>query len=514
MEQPIVEFHYDVRNPTVIDRLNPWPLTAQNNQISCPFAYIASTKIDALALRTGAHILWRPVLLGAIYRATSAPQGAAGSASDVFNATKKSVSGRAFQRTIRRLGVEYNQPPRHPMKTTRALRVLYFATEEQRPVLSKALFRAYWVEGLDVSDADVLVDVVKRSGIAGAVAVVQAIESGRAESPVQRRGLEESTDLVVRRGSPGVPAFWLPAEKWIDEKGVRRQGRLYWGQDRMHFVEAVLRGSNGGKDGTELGSLSPPLQSLIPRSAARSRVPEAVEVKLEFWYDFSSPWAFLGWTQLARLQRQFGSRLHVEMKPFLLGILFREIGAPNTPMSSISEQKRNYSRLDHQDWCRWWNAVNEQNGKPDKPIEFYWADKFPIRTPTVLRAVLVEPRLVTPLFRACWEQNRDMSSDDVLQQVITAAGFDGRAILSLANSDRYKKALRSLTQEAKQIGLCGVPSYRVFTRSSSDDGPWIQVGDLVWGQDELAVVEDLIAGGSDTDLARVEADEGRAMSRL
>jgi len=34
--------------------------------------------------------------------------------------------------------------------------------------------------------------------------------------------------------------------------------------------------------------------------------------------------AFLGWTQLDRLQRQFGSKLRIEMKPFLLGILFRE----------------------------------------------------------------------------------------------------------------------------------------------------------------------------------------------
>lgn len=50
--------------------------------------------------------------------------------------------------------------------------------------------------------------------------------------------------------------------------------------------------------------------------------------------------------------------------------------------------------MDHSDWCRWWNAVNEQAGKPDKEIEFHWADIFPIRTPTVLRAVLVEPSLV------------------------------------------------------------------------------------------------------------------------
>lgn len=73
------------------------------------------------------------------------------------------------------------------------------------------------------------------------------------------------------------------------------------------------------------------------------------------------------------------------------------IGAPNTPASAVSEQKRNYANLDHSDWVRWWNAVNEQNGRPDQPIDFYWADIFPIRTPTVLRAAIAEPALVAPL---------------------------------------------------------------------------------------------------------------------
>jgi hypothetical protein len=63
-------------------------------------------------------------------------------------------------------------------------------------------------------------------------------------------------------------------------------------------------------------------------------------------------------------------------------------------MAAVSETKRKYSQLDHVDWTSWWNDVNSQNGNVDKNIDFYWADKFPIRTPTVLRAALAEPRLV------------------------------------------------------------------------------------------------------------------------
>ena len=97
-----------------------------------------------------------------------------------------------------------------------------------------------------------------------------------------------------------------------------------------------------------------------------------------------------------------------------------------------------------------------------------------------------------------------MSSDEVVQKVIQDAGFDGADILARASSDQYKKALRALTQEAKQIGLCGVPSYRVFRRTPGQ--AWEQAGGLVWGQDELTVVEDLISGASDNDVASIPSD--------
>lgn len=266
-------------------------------------------------------MLWRPVLLGAIYRKTNAPQGAAGSASDVFNPTKKAVTGLAFKRTIQRLGLEYNEPPQHPVKTTAPLRLLYYVAETHRPALSKALFRAYWVEGKNVSQTSTLIEAIRSSKISTAEDLIKIVESGGFEGQAQRQQLEKSTDLAVERGTPGVPAFWAPNEVWIDRAGKQRIGRLYWGQDRMHFLEAVLL-ANG--DGKNLSSMSKPLRSLEPRCVRRAVPPSGEEIKLEFWYDFSSPWAFLGWSQLESLKRQFGDRLHIEMKPFLLGILFRE----------------------------------------------------------------------------------------------------------------------------------------------------------------------------------------------
>lgn len=106
-----------------------------------------------------------------------------------------------------------------------------------------------------------------------------------------------------------------------------------------------------------------------------------------------------------------------------------------------------------------------------------------------------------------------MSSDDVLKQVISETRKDADHIMERANSDEIKKGLRARTKEAKDNGLCGVPSYRVL-RKASGDSEWKEVGDIVWGQDDSNVVEDMIAGGSGDEVATVASADWVERSRL
>ena len=76
--------------------------------------------------------------------------------------------------------------------------------------------------------------------------------------------------------------------------------------------------------------------------------------------------------------------------------------------------------------------------------------------------------------------------------ILDEAGYNGKDLIARANEAEPKAKLRALTAEAKDLGLCGVPSYRVSRQEG--DGEWQVVGGLVWGQDEINVVEDLIAG--------------------
>ncbi|KAE9987501.1 hypothetical protein EG328_002486 [Venturia inaequalis] len=465
--------------------------------ISCPFAYIASTRVEALASRVNADLIWTPVLLGAIYRLTAAPQGAAGSASDVFNPAKKKISSASFARTINRYQIPYNPSSTHLRKTTAALRLLHHVSNHERAALTHALYKAYWVDEADITDHKVLLDIARKSGIASAGNLGEDVFRDEED----RKRLERATDDVIKRGSPGVPAFWIEDEVWTDGKGQRRQGRLYWGQDRMLFVEAQLRALQLRVPLEKVPSIS----TLHPRCVWN--VPQHLVnqgVKLEFWYDFSSPWAFLGWTQLESFKKTFGSALQIEMKPILLGALFREIGAPNAPMLALSEQKRNYANLDIADWPRLWNAVNAQEQTMDKPIEYRFPDKFPIRSPTLLRCAIVDPSCIPVLYRACWERNLDMSDEKVLAKTLSEAGFNATELLTKASTQSVKDTLRANTQEAKDNGLCGVPSYRVSHRTT--DG-WKVKNGIVWGQDESNVVKDLISGW-DAETGGVVADVG------
>lgn len=289
-----------------------------------------------------------------------------------------------MQRTLKRYKIQYDPPPQHPRKTVNALRLLHCIDHEQdRRTLTDALFKAYWVEGRDVSNNDVLLQIVEESGIKSG----SKLSKASFDDPEARRKLETATAEAIERGAFGVPGFWIPDASWTDFNGEKRKGRFFWGQDRMHFVEATLLSLTNNASWSSVSGL----RSLIPRSIPSNTIKGAT--KLEFWYDFSSPWAFIGYTQIARLQRTFPD-LEIVMKPFLLGILFRQIGAPNLPMAAVSAAKALWTRQDHADWTAYWNAVNVQDGRKDKNIDFYWADQFPIRTPTVLRVALVEPKTV------------------------------------------------------------------------------------------------------------------------
>jgi 2-hydroxychromene-2-carboxylate isomerase len=187
--------------------------------------------------------------------------------------------------------------------------------------------------------------------------------------------------------------------------------------------------------------------------------------ELGFYYDFSSPYAYLGATQVERVARETGARLH--WRPILVGALFNAIGTPNVPLAEFPAAKRSYMLRDLLHWSSHWG------------IKFRWPTRFPMRTVAPLRLVYaVEAAggdvaaLTHALFAAYWVDDRDISDPAVL------ASFGE---LSAIESPAIKGALRAATDEAIAAGVCGVPSF-------------VARGHLFWGQDRLDLVGRVLAG--------------------
>lgn len=376
---------------------------------SCPYAYLASTRIERLAALSGARLAFKPFLLGGVFRALAVPENAA----SAMAPARARMNLLDMARWADHWGVPLVMPTGHPNRTVTALRAA-IAAGDDLPRASHALFRAYWAEGRDLSDPAVVAAALDGAGLQGAALV------RRADEPAIKDELRARTDEALARGVFGAPAMV------VDEQ-------LYWGQDRLHLVARAL-----GGDG--LAALEP-----------ASRPPDAPPARsFELWFDYSSPFSYLAATQVEALAARTGAE--VVYRPFLLGGLFRAIGTADVPISTFSEPKRRHAMLDLQRHAQLYD------------VPFRFPSRFPMNTIAPLRLTLAAGRdaakLIPAIFRAYWAEDRDIASVDELARICDEQGVP-RALLERTQDPAIKESLKGATSEAAAKGLFGAPSFVV-----------------------------------------------------
>jgi 2-hydroxychromene-2-carboxylate isomerase len=397
---------------------------------SCPYAYLGSTQIEALCARNGAELVWRPFLLGGVFRAVGTPD------TPVLGAAKARLNLLDMHRWADHFGVPFHMPPTHPNRTVLALRAAIAAGPGDIPRASRALFRAYWALGRDVSRPEVVREALSDVGLDADTLL------RRADEQAAKDDLRARTDEAISRDIFGAPACLVT-------NGEKTE--LFWGQDRLAFVEEAL----GGEP---------------PRALEEAPAGDGREVS--FFFDVSSPFAYLASTQIEAVARRAGAT--VKWRPFLLGALFKAIGTVDVPLFTMPAVKRAYVGVDAARWARHWGAP------------FRFPSRFPMNTVKALRMILQlpdaqRPGLVHALFRALWVDDRDLADDAELAAIAGAAGLDGAALVAGTKGNAVKEQLKAATAEAERLGLCGAPSFLV--------------GDLLfWGQDRLLFVEKALRG--------------------
>ncbi len=410
---------------------------------SCPYAYIGSTQIEAVAAKRGATLTWKPMLLGGVFRGT----GLADSPMNTMSSAKARHNALDMLRWADHFEVELNVPAAHPMRTVRALRALLATPEETWPASIHAIYRAYWVRGDDITQAETIGAALKEAGL-GDDAIATALAAN--DDQAIKDQLRERTDEAVARGVFGAPT------SFVGDAGD--DALMLWGQDRLHMVDAALTGWRPG--GGAVAKPTPAPAHSEPR-------------ELHFWYDFSSPFAYLGSTQIERVAAEAGAKLI--WRPMLLGAVFKQIGQANVPMMAMCEAKRKYVAKELDYWSSYWG------------VPFKFSTKFPMKTVTALRLALLAGDQIGPLshalFKALWVDDGDLNDVALLSQILSDHGLDAEATLAKTQDPATKKLLIDSTGEAVTTGVFGAPTCIVH----GNGDPM-----LFWGQDRLDLVGDAL----------------------
>ena len=185
--------------------------------LGSPYSYLAYYRLLQMAERQEIQIVYKPILLGGVFKAT-------GNRSPIEIPVKGAYSILDMQRWAEYYHIPMQMNPHFPMNTLTLMRILtgvqLLHLEKFEQVL-KLLFDALFGTPQNLNEPTVLAEVLKPSGFS-----VEDIMS-MVQSEVVKQKLITETEQAIQRGIFGAPTFFVGDE-------------MYWGQDRLHFVEQAL----------------------------------------------------------------------------------------------------------------------------------------------------------------------------------------------------------------------------------------------------------------------------------
>lgn len=193
--------------------------------------------------------------------------------------------------------------------------------------------------------------------------------------------------------------------------------------------------------------------------------------KVEFFYDYSSPWTYLAFTKIHGICQKYGATL--EWRPILVGGIFNSV---NPSVYEFRERgvpvKAKYSAKDLQDWARFYGLTIKT------------PTVFPVNSVKALRGALValeHPatflRYSQRVFESYWGEDKDISKDEVLRAIVEEAGLNPQEFFDKINRQEYKDRIRVNTDEVMARGGFGTPT--IFVN-----------GAMFFGNDRLVLVEE------------------------
>lgn len=181
-----------------------------------PYSYLADTQVEAIAQRSGATLVRKPMLLGGVFKAT-------GNHSPAELPQKSKWSGFDMLLWARHYGVPFQRNPFFPVNTLALMRGAAAAQidgtfERYHP----AVYKAMWVDGRNLNDMKEIAAVLAAAGLDPAKV------GARIQDQDVKDRLKATTEEAVARGVFGAPTCFV-------------DNMMFFGNDRLPFVEMALK---------------------------------------------------------------------------------------------------------------------------------------------------------------------------------------------------------------------------------------------------------------------------------
>ncbi|NHZ39105.1 2-hydroxychromene-2-carboxylate isomerase [Massilia aquatica] len=183
------------------------------------YSYLATMRIEALAAAHGVRVLWKPFLLGPVFKAfgwNSSPF--------VLQKEKGAYVWRDMQRQCDKYGLPWTQPSAFPRRALLPLRVaLLGAAEPWIGAFCQRIMQANFVDDREIDDPQLVGDVLAALGL-DASALLAAANTEQHKLAMRAQG-----EQAVQRGMFGAPMFFAGDD-------------MFWGNDRLEDAVAWAAG--------------------------------------------------------------------------------------------------------------------------------------------------------------------------------------------------------------------------------------------------------------------------------
>ena len=189
---------------------------------------------------------------------------------------------------------------------------------------------------------------------------------------------------------------------------------------------------------------------------------------IEFYFDFSSPYAYLGFKEIKKYEKKYP--FQIKYMPIFLGGLHNSAGI--TP-AAFNKIKSKYMIQDTK------LVANKKN------IKFSFNSYFPIKTVNFMRGAIIakddnyEKIYVEKIFDSIWRDGLNMNDNIIINKVLKNLDLNPSIFFGKVSDIKIKDKLKKLTNDALKKGIFGAPTYYVNRK-------------IFFGQDRLSYAIDEI----------------------